>query len=144
MSNPLVDTILLLLTSRFPPSIGVASPPTLLNLLLNVFQSVEVKYPSVDVVAWDIDKSGVDVPLATDNGAFVVTSVTVPPPPPPAALISMSLPTVLNVMFVPSEIVTSPVKVLNVSTPPPPPPVLPYLINNHSLSSIFFNDAPPH
>lgn len=49
-------------------------------MLLNVFQSVEVKYPLVDPSAAAIEMAGVVPPLDT-TGAVPVTDVTVPPEP---------------------------------------------------------------
>ena len=51
--------------------------PVLLVLLLNVFQSVLVKYPLTDVVAAAILIAGVAPPLDT-TGAVPVTDVTPP------------------------------------------------------------------
>jgi hypothetical protein len=51
--------------------------PVLEVLLLNVFQSVLVKYPLTDVVAAAIEIAGVLPPLET-TGAVPVTDVTVP------------------------------------------------------------------
>ena len=51
-----------------------------LPLLLNVFQSVLVKYPLTDVVAAAIEIAGV-VPPELTTGAVPVTLVTVPPDP---------------------------------------------------------------
>lgn len=45
---------------------------------LKVFQSVELKYPEVVVVACAMVIAGVDVPVATLRGAEAVTEVTVP------------------------------------------------------------------
>ena len=49
-------------------------------LLLNVVQSVEVRYPLVDPLAAAIEMAGVVPPLDT-TGAVPVTEVTVPPEP---------------------------------------------------------------
>ena len=54
------------------------------NLLLNVVQSVDVKYPFLDVVALNNSMTGVVVVFVIDNGfplvPDAVTLVTVPPP----------------------------------------------------------------
>ena len=86
-------------------------------LLLNVVQSDDVSAPLLVADALGTCKviTGVVVSSATvlDKSVPVVpivnadTSVTVPPAPPPAASISISFPTVFNVMFVPADIVTS-------------------------------------
>ena len=48
-------------------------------LLLNVVQSVDVKYPFTEPVAAAIDITGVVVPVATEIGLVPDTLVTVPP-----------------------------------------------------------------
>ena len=67
-----------------------------LPLLLNVVQSVDVKYPFTELVAAAIDITGVVVPVATDTGAVPVTEVTVPVPP--AAIHDVFEPSVLNTL----------------------------------------------
>ena len=62
------------LTVPVPPTL--VTVPVLVVLLLNVFQSVDVKYPSTLVVAATIDITGVVVPVATDTGAVPDTLVT--------------------------------------------------------------------
>ena len=73
-----------------------------LNLLLNVFQSVRLKYPSVDAVAFEILIVGVVPPLDA-IGADPITDISVllPPPPPPIALIT---PWLLITIVVPSTL----------------------------------------
>jgi hypothetical protein len=55
----------------------VPNAPPVEYLPLNVFQSVDVKYPLTEVVAAAIDIAGVAPPLET-TGAVPVTDVTVP------------------------------------------------------------------
>jgi hypothetical protein len=72
-------------------------------LPLNVFQSVELKNPFVEVSAWLIEITGVVVPVATDMGVVPVTLVTVPLPPP----VAFSVPPA-NVKFVPTVTLLKP------------------------------------
>jgi hypothetical protein len=61
------------------PAVAATLVTEPLPLELNVFQSVLVRYPLVDVLAAAILITGVVVPVATLTGAVPVTEVTVPP-----------------------------------------------------------------
>ncbi len=58
--------------------VPVRAELALFNLLLKLFQSVEDKYPSVDVVAWEMLTAGVVVSFETEMGPEPLTLVTVP------------------------------------------------------------------
>lgn len=104
------------------PLDGVPNAPPVEYLPLNVFQSVDVKYPLTLVVAAAIDIAGVAPPLDT-TGAVPVTLATVPLNP-PLALIDPVTETPVDVT---ATIVVPPLCIFKfpllsavVITPPPP------------------------